>query len=358
MSKRNIENLIFTPLNHLPRDLRSPRLHEEVLAQIHGDPEVSLNFSQLNTEQQEALIQFCMGNRGLKITYDPFFQKIFNPETHPDRLNRLLSSILKQPAKVIKILPREGIRLSENASLIIMDILVELDDGSLINVEIQKYGYLFPMQRSFCYGADLLVRQYAKLRASRGKAFTYKDMRPVYVIVLMDESPADFAKHPNTFIHHSNFSFDTGLSLGNLLNFIYISLDIFRNIPHNNIEELDAWLLFLSSDDPHHIHQVVEKYPFFQELYKEIINFRYHPKELITMYSEALAIMDRNTVNLMIDEMKQELEQLEKEKAQIIADMDILIANKDAAIADKDATIADKDATIAALKAQLAEKNK
>lgn len=304
MPKNNNENLIFTPLDNLPHELSSPRLREEVLMQIHEDPETLLHFARLNVEQQEALLQFCMGNRGLKITYDPFFHKIFNPEEHPDRLNKLLSSILKQPVKVIKVLPREGIRLTESSSLVVMDILVEAEDGSLINVEIQKYGYYFPIQRSFCYGADLLVRQYSRLRDEK------KD----------------------------SFSFDSGLPLGNLLNFIYIPLDIFHNIPHNEIRELDAWLYFLSSDEPSHIQQIVEKYPFFQELYQEIINYRYHPKELIHMYSEALSIMDRNTVNLMIDEMKQELEQLTNLKD--------LISNENARMA----------AEITALKAQLAEK--
>ncbi len=41
-----------------------------------------------------------------------------------------------------------------------MDIVVELEDGSIANVEAQKIGYAFPGQRSACYSADLLLRQY------------------------------------------------------------------------------------------------------------------------------------------------------------------------------------------------------
>ena len=37
------------------------------------------------------------------------------------------------------------------------------------------------------------------------------------------------------------------------------------------------------------------RFPFFQEMYQDIVNFRYHPKELIAMYSEALRIMDKNS---------------------------------------------------------------
>lgn len=307
------ETLIFKPVNSIPDELQNPRLREEVVRQIESYSQSYAQFKTFDSDTQEAFIQFCMGNRGLQITYEPFFQKIFDPEHHPERLNRLLSSILKQSIKVVRILPREGIRLAEKSSLVIMDILVESQNGSLINVEIQKYGYHFPMERSFCYGADMLVRQYSKLKDEKHENFTYKDMRPVYVIVLMEKSPAHFHKHTPSYIHKSSFTFDTGLQLNNLLNFIYISLDIFRSIPHNEIEELEAWLYFLSSAEPYYIQQIIRKYPFFKDLYQEIIKFQYQPKELINMYSETLALMDHNTIKLMVDELKEENSMLSDE---------------------------------------------
>ena len=68
-----------------------------------------------------------------------------------------------------------------------------LEDGSLVNIEIQKQGYAFPAERISCYSADLLLRQYARLRGT-GKHFTYRDIKKVYVIVLIEESPAVFHK--------------------------------------------------------------------------------------------------------------------------------------------------------------------
>mgnify|MGYP003316499046 CR=1 FL=1 len=46
----------------------------------------------------------------------------------------------------------------------------------------------------------------------------------------------------NDYIHRSIVQFDTGLKLGNLMNLIYIPLDIFRNMPHNEIGELGTEL--------------------------------------------------------------------------------------------------------------------
>lgn len=310
---KNHASSIFPPVTPLPQILGAPRPRRDVLAQVHSDPETLSIFRSLSPPQQETFLEFCMGNRGLKATYDPFFQNLFDPAMHPGRLDKLLSCIMRQAVRVREVLPRERKRLSEASSLLIMDILVELTDGSLVSVEMQRVGYDFPVERCFCYAADLLVRQYDLVKKQKGKKFSYRHMQPVYVIVLMDNSPGVFRQLPGQYIHRSHFSFGTGLRLRSLTNFIYIPLDIFRSMPHNKIRELDAWLYFLGSDDPKNIQRVVQKYPFFKELYQDIIRFRYQPKEVIRMYSEALAIMDKNTVDFMIDEMRSEIQQQKSE---------------------------------------------
>ena len=76
------------------------------------------------------------------------------------------------------------------------------------------------------------------------------------------------------------------------------------------------------------------------------------------MWSEELAILDRNTEKLMIEEYAQEVDALKAESAEMKAanaEMKASIADKDATIADRDATIADKDAEIAKLRQKLSE---
>ena len=342
MQQSNVSSMIFPHSKPLPEILGQPRLRQEILQQIHSDPETLLRFNLLDSPAKEALLEFCMGNRSLKVTYDPFFNNIFHPINHPDRLNRFLSAILNQQVSVKGILPRESTRLSAEGSLMIMDILVVLAHGSLINEEMQKIGYDFPIERVFCYGADLLVRQYDRIRDMAGKKFSYHDMRPVYVIVLMEKSSAMFSDYPDCYIHHSLFHLDSGLSIENLLNFIFVPLDIFNQMPHNELTELEACLYFLSSDNPLHIQRIIEKYPFFQELYKDIIDLRYHPKELITMFSESLLIADRNTVKLMIDELRQDN-----------AEKDLKLKEKDSTIAEQSSKLAEKDLEIARLLAKI-----
>ena len=55
-------------------------------------------------------------------------------------------------------------RLSDESSLLITDIIVELEDGTLANIEVQKIGYVFPGARCACYSSDMLLRQYKRVR--------------------------------------------------------------------------------------------------------------------------------------------------------------------------------------------------
>lgn len=343
MQYYNNASLIFPPVQPLPQVFGEPRLRADVLAQIKGDRSVYTVFRTLSMEAQEAFLEFCMGNRGLKITYDPFFLHLFNPELYPGRLERLISCILGQEVKVVKILLREGRRLSEGSSLVVMDILVQLSDGRLVDVEMQRIGYDFPVERGFCYGADLMIRQYDTAREEQGSGFSYRSIKPVYVIVLMERSPSVFQAYPGRYIHRSRFSFDTGLKLEPLQNFVYIPLDIFRRMPHNELTELEAWLYFLGSDDPSDILRIIEKYPFFSGLYQDIVDFRFRPKELIGMYSDALRKMDENTIRYMVDEMKDEMEKMSER-----------ISAQDREISRKDAELSRQLAEIEELRKRLA----
>ena len=227
-----------------------------------------------------------------------------------------------------KVLPREGNRMVEDGSLIVMDILVKLSDGSYINVEMQKYGFLFPGERSDCYAADFIMRQYNKLKSEKKEKFTYKDMEPFYIIVLMSNSSSAFLDVSPAYIHNEQTTYDSGAKLTSLSHIKYISLDTFHKTVHNITNKLAAWLTFLSSDEPEDIISLINAYPEFMELYQEIATFRTKPKELISMYSEALAIADRNTVNLMIDELKDQVNNLNDE----IAEKDAIIQKKEAEI--------------------------
>ena len=289
------------------------RSREQVLDMLKTNPDIWHKFQLLTNEFQEELIGFSMGSSGLKISYDPFFKLVFDPDVHNDRLSMMLSCIMKQKVAVKRVLSPESNRITAEGSLLIMDVLAELESGELVNIEIQRIGYAFPGERAACYSSDLILRQYSRTKGRKENGSTYKKLQNVYTIVLIENSSADFHKIAGQYIHRSSQVFDTGLELDLLQKYIFVALDVFREITYNLNEEIEAWLLFLSSDRPEDIMRIIERYPDFREIYEEIAQFQVKPEELVGMYSKALEILDRNTVQYMIEEQKQEIEEQQRE---------------------------------------------
>ena len=195
-----------------------------------------------------------------------------------------------------------------------------------IFLEIQKIGYKFPGERSACYSADLLLRQYKRVRSKRKKKFVYKDIKEVYTIVLFEQSTSAFHQFPDTYLHYFEQKSNTGIEINLLQKYLFVPLDIFREIQHNKhirIENrLEAWLAFLSMDEPEAVISVIEKYSDFKAMYGQIYEICRNIEEVMGMFSKELRELDRNTVQLMIDEMQEELNQVkrkveeEKQKAE------------------------------------------
>ena len=255
---------------------------------------------------------FLQGKNSIKITYDNFFKYIFDPSVHQNRLERLLSVLIGENVQIKRVLPREGVQLTEKGSLVIMDIIAELEDGAIIDIEMQKIGYEFSGERSSCYTSDMIMRQYNRIKNEKGKSFSYKNLKPVFLIILMEDSPSQFHTDNTNYIHHRCTYYDSGIELPDLAKVTYISLDTFSEIVQNIDTELEAWLTFLSSENLDKINELIGKYPEFLEYYKEIAEFRTKPEELISMFSEALAILDRNTALYMIEERDKEIEERDK----------------------------------------------
>ena len=75
---------------------------EEALSLIKSEPEAYERFQNFATDEQKKILAFIQGQRGLKITYDPFFRKIFSPKFHPERLESFLSELLQQKVHILK----------------------------------------------------------------------------------------------------------------------------------------------------------------------------------------------------------------------------------------------------------------
>ena len=298
--------------NKLQRYFPIIRTRKEILNELRDNDELWSQFESWEEENQEEYLDICTGVKGVKLLYDTYFKAIMNPDTRPERLNDFLSEILGKKVKILKVLTNESAQIAAESSLLIMDIVVQFEDGSIANVEVQKIGYLFPGQRSACYSSDLLLRQYKRVRAELGQGFTYRKIQKVYTIVLFEKSNSDFSNFSKEiYIHHFEQKSDTGVEMNLLQEYTFICLDIFGDIIQNEdrkIENrLEEWLVFLSQDDPDMIIKLLNQNADFQEIYEEVYTICLNMERMMEMFSKELAILDRNTVKLMIDEMEEEV---------------------------------------------------
>ena len=336
---------------------------EELEVRFSKRPVLYQGYLSLSGEWKRRFQEYMSGVKTLPLTYDPFFKKMFSPEIHSERLSDFISSILGEKVKVKCMLPNEN-RIVNEASLLIMDMLVEMEDGSLVNIEIQKVPYTFPGERITCYLADSMTRQYAKVKTERGNYFTYKDINKVVTIVIYENSPAicKSEKLKGEYIHRGKMKFDTGLEMKMYQECYIIALDEFKKSRYylgnrsengiekeiNNVESkllksrtnINGWLSLLVTDDVENIEKNIEKYPWLEEIYVEMAEYLVKPGEVLNMYSEALKILDENTVKYMVDEFQGEIKELKEknvkleekiidfERKQLEADVNIIINMK------------------------------
>jgi len=314
-------------LNNLQKYFPMLKNREEIQKTIDERENLSAVFYSWEKKRQNEFLDFCSGARGVKMLYDVFAKAILDPEKYPERLEDILSILLKKKVTIIKILPNEGIRIAAEQSLLVMDIVVKLEDGSIANVEIQKIGYAFPGQRCACYSADLLLRQYKTIReeidTEEEKRFSYRDVKDVYTIVFLEKSGGTFKEYVDKHLHYFEQKSDTGLRLELLQKYIFVPIDIFLkkkdNIDISN--RLNAWLLFLGSDDPADIVRLIKAYPEFKAMYQQIYEMCVNVEDMMGLFSKELAMMDSNTVTYMMDEMKAEIDrqkaELEKTESEL-----------------------------------------
>lgn len=324
------------------RQIFPARKKDDFFKDLQKDVNTYSKYLDLNNEWRNRFEEFMEGNKSLPLTYDPFFKALFNPDVYPGRLSHLLSSIIGINVTVQSILSQEN-RLLPTSPLLIMDIIVQLEDGSIANVEIQKIHYAFSGERMSCYSSDLLLRQYTRVKGEKGDQFTYHDIKTVYTIVMFEDSPPE-CKSSDIFIHHGKTIFNTGIDLHLLQEYYVIALDVFKNNKYAKEKNaLNAWLALLTADSINDLATLISDYPWMEKICRDMSEYLYRPKEVIGMYSQALAKADENTVNYMIEQMKKTLEE-----------KDATISEKDAALSEKDAALSEKDAEIAALQAKLA----
>ena len=129
-----------------------------------------------------------------------------------------------------------------------------------------------------------------------------------------------------------------------LQKYIFIPLDIFKRVRQNKgiKGKMEAWLTFLSSNEPEDIVRLITDYPEFKVIYDEVYNLCLNVEKVMEMFSKELKELDQNTVQLMIDEMQEEIDSQKR-----------ALSSKDAEIESQRKELESKDNRIRELEEKL-----
>ncbi len=137
---------------------------DDILTEISGSTEMTSTFNIWSKEQQELFLDICSGARGIKMLYDCFFKEILNPEHNPERLPSLLSELLANKVTVKQVLPNDSKHIADEFSLVITDIVVELEDGTITNVKVKKSHCISSAKVPFCQKRSRELSRYISSR--------------------------------------------------------------------------------------------------------------------------------------------------------------------------------------------------
>ena len=332
--------------------------YDVAMRQINGDSLCLSTYKYLkkNEEWIGRYEDFLKGKKSLPLLYDPFFKKIFNPVERRDRLSELVSCLLGQKVTVLEVFPNEDSQFL--GVMIIMDMVVLMADGSIANIEIQKISYDFQAERISCYSADLVLRQYKMITGKNESSMngsskpSYKDMRKVHTIILFENSNKSLISQVDKalYFHVGKTQFNTGIKIELLQDFVLVSLDTFKKYRYSDIREgrikitdydYDSsqydepvsekmkqdrlkYLSLFVAETPQEIERLIEIFPDLESVRRDINEYLERPGEVLSMFSEALRILDRNTAELMVDRMKDEMEALQVQKDELTGEIDEL----------------------------------
>ena len=106
------------------------RTREQILQDIESDIVLKAKFESFTEDRKKEFLDFCTGERGVKILYDSFFNAVMNPDIYPERVRHLISALLGKEVTSFSVMQRSSFSIGDDKSLVIMDIVGERSSTS------------------------------------------------------------------------------------------------------------------------------------------------------------------------------------------------------------------------------------
>ena len=171
---------------------------------------------------------------------DIMFKYFFSKKGNEKYLECFLSSLLEQKIKIRKIIHDSHLEQKNHEDKYgILDLDVELENGEIINIEMQRKNLFNIEKRTSFHGAKKLTEQ---LKPGN----KYENLKKVIIIAILDYSFIDLPEYINrterVIKGHPEYK------LNNEVEYIYIELDKYRKSNPDMEKEINQWLAFLDME--------------------------------------------------------------------------------------------------------------
>ncbi len=193
---------------------------------------------------------------------DIIFTAFFARKGNEEFLIDFLQSILKIEIKKIKIREEVNLeKLSVGEKGGRLDIQAELNEGTIVNIEMQMKNLHNIENRTTLYGAKILAREEA-----RGK--NYNDIKNVIMINILNYELTEFEEYVSETVvvldKHREYEIIKGMK------WYFIELPKFRKAHPNMDEKLNQWLAFIDDNDRGKIKMAEKKNKTLEKARKEM----------------------------------------------------------------------------------------
>ena len=193
---------------------------------------------------------------------DIIFTAFFARKGNEEFLIDFLQSILKIEIKKIKIREEVNLeKLSVGEKGGRLDIQAELNEGTIVNIEMQMKNLHNIENRTTLYGAKVLAREEA-----RGK--NYNDIKNVIMINILNYELTEFKEYISETVvvldKHREYEIIKGMK------WYFIELPKFRKAHPNMDDKLNQWLAFIDDNDRGKIKMAEKKNKTIEKARKEM----------------------------------------------------------------------------------------
>ena len=193
---------------------------------------------------------------------DIIFTAFFARKGNEEFLIDFLQSILKIEIKKIKIREEVNLeKLSVGEKGGRLDIQAELNEGTIVNIEMQMKNLHNIENRTTLYGAKVLAREEARRK-------NYNDIKNVIMINILNYELTGFEEYISETVvvldKHREYEIIKGMK------WYFIELPKFRKAHPNMDEKLNQWLAFIDDNDRGKIKMAEKKNKTLEKARKEM----------------------------------------------------------------------------------------